>query len=178
MRVKLEIGGDVILHCAFHRIHGFTGCDACAVADAEDMRVHGLGGLLPPHVEHHIGGFAAYAGQRLQGSAGVGHDACVVIDEDLAQLDHVLGLLTEKADCFDMLDQCVETEVEHLLGCIGDLEQGAGRFVHTNVCGLCRQRNGHNESVDVHMLKLAFGFWIGFLEPLHDGANGVIIELF
>jgi len=38
----LEIDRDIILDRAFYCIDGFAGGDACAIADAKDMRVHRL----------------------------------------------------------------------------------------------------------------------------------------
>ena len=69
MRVKLELGRNIVFDGAFDRIHVFARGDAGAVSDAEDVRVDGLSRLLPPHVQHNIGGLASYAGQGLQRGA-------------------------------------------------------------------------------------------------------------
>jgi len=69
VRVQLKISRDMILNCAFHRVHVFAFGDAGAVTHPKDMRVHGLRGLLPPHVQYDVCGLAAHTGQRLQGRA-------------------------------------------------------------------------------------------------------------
>ena len=62
MRMQLKIGWNVIFDCAFHRFDGFTRCDTGAIADAENVRVNGLGRVFPPHVQNDVGRFAPHTG--------------------------------------------------------------------------------------------------------------------
>ena len=133
MGMKLKIGGNVVFDGAFDCMNGFTRRDACAVANAKNMRVDGLGRLAPPHVQNHVCSFAAHTGQRLQGGAGIGDNAAVVVHEDLAQLDHVLGFLAKQPDGFDVIGQPVNAKVEHFLRRVSDLKQRTRGFVHANV---------------------------------------------
>src|SRR6056297_487911 len=82
MRVALEIHRHVVLDGALDGVHVFPRANATAVADTKDMRVHRLRRIVPPHVEHHVGGLAPYAGQRLQRGAAVGYAADIALDED------------------------------------------------------------------------------------------------
>ena len=83
---------------ALHELHlhgqrRLARCQARAVAHAEDVRVHGHGGLAKGHVEHHVGGLASHAGQGFQLLARARHLAAVALDQDLAGLHQVFGLL-------------------------------------------------------------------------------------
>ncbi len=84
MGVQLEFGGDVVLDGTLHHLDVFSGRNQRAVADTVDMRVDGLRGHPPPHVEDHVGGLAAHPRQRLQRGAGRGDRAAVVVHQDLA----------------------------------------------------------------------------------------------
>lgn len=63
VRMQLEIRRDIVFDSALNSVHGFTGGDASAIADAKDMGVYCLRGLMPPHVQHDVGGLAPNAGQ-------------------------------------------------------------------------------------------------------------------
>lgn len=178
VRVKLEICGNVVFNGAFNRVHVFARCDAAAIAKAIDMRVHGLRGLGPPHVQHDIGRFAPDTGKRLKRRAGIGHNAVIVIHQNLAELDDVLGLVAIKPDGFDVIDHTVQPEVEHLLWRIGDLEQFSRGFVHAFVGRLRGQCHGDDQCVDVHMIEFAHRFGFARMKPRKDFPDRVIVELF
>ena len=178
VRVKLEICGNVVFNGAFNRVHVFARCDAAAIAKAIDMRVHGLRGLGPPHVQHDIGRFAPDTGKRLKRRAGIGHNAVIVIHQNLAELDDVLGLVAIKPDGFDVIDHTVQPEVEHLLWRIGDLEQFSRGFVHAFVGRLRGQCHGDNQCIDVHMIEFAHRFGFARMKPRKDFPDRVIVELF
>ena len=86
-----------------------------AIANPQDMRVDGKGLLLEPAVEHDIGGLAAHSRQPDQILARVGNFTTVLVDQQLAQCDHILRLGVEKTNGFDVFDQPVEPQIEHLL---------------------------------------------------------------
>ena len=178
VRVKLEICGNVVFNGAFNRVHVFARCDAAAIAKAIDMRVHGLRGLGPPHVQHDIGRFAPDTGKRLKRRAGIGHNAVIVIHQNLAELDDVLGLVAIKPDGFDVIDHTVQPEVEHLLWRIGDLEQFSRGFVHAFVGRLRGQCHGDDQCIDVHMIEFAHRFGFARMKPRKDFPDRVIVELF
>ncbi len=69
MGMMLKVRWNVVFNGALDRVHVFAGANAGAVADAEDMGVDSLSRHAPPHVQHHIGGFAPHARQGLQGCA-------------------------------------------------------------------------------------------------------------
>jgi len=125
MRVMLEGDWDVVLDGAFNGVDVLAGANAGAIADAKDMGVNGLAGMTPPHVQHHIGGLAPDAGQRHKRGTGGGHLAAIVIDQNLAQLDDVLGLVAVKPYGLDMLGHRLKAQIEHLLRRVGDLSATA-----------------------------------------------------
>ncbi len=178
MGMKLKIGRNIVFDSALDRVHRFAGADAGAVADAKDMRVHGLRRLPPPHVQHHVGRLAPHTRQRLQRRAGIWHLAAIVIDQNTAQLDDVLCLLAEQADRLDVLDQPLFTQIQHLLRGVCNFEQIPRRLVDARIGRLCRQRHGHDQSVDIHMLQLALGFGVGLVKARKDLADRVVVELF
>ncbi len=66
MGVALKFDRNMVFDGALDRHFVTARCDASAVADAEDMGVNGLRGMVKPHVQDHIGRLAPDAGQRLQ----------------------------------------------------------------------------------------------------------------
>ncbi len=121
--VLLEFGGDAIFDRTLNLIDVFAGGEAAAVAQPEDMRIHRLRRDAPPHVQDDIGRLAPDAGQRDQRLTRRWDHAAVFINDLLAQLDDVLGLVAVKADGLDVLDQAVLTQRQHLFRRVRDLEQ-------------------------------------------------------
>ena len=177
MRMELKVSRDVVFDGPVNGGNCFARGDATAIADAKNMGVYGLGRLLPPHVQNDISRFTSNAGQRLECGPGVGNHAVIFIDQQLAEFDDVLGLLPEQADGFDVLCQLVQAQVEHLLGRVCNLEQGAGCFVHTGICGLRREGNGDNKCVDIHMFQLTLGFGFCGMKAREYLAHGFVVEL-
>ena len=60
-----------------------AGGHAGAVADTENMRVDGDGGLAKGLVQHHIRRFPADTGKRLERRAVGRHLAAMLVDQDL-----------------------------------------------------------------------------------------------
>ena len=69
------------------------------------MRVHRHGVFAERGVEHHIGGLAAHAGQRFEFLARARHFAAMLLEQDAAGGDGVLGLGAEQADGLDVVGQ-------------------------------------------------------------------------
>jgi hypothetical protein len=136
MGMELEIRRDMIFDGAFYGVDILSGGNATPVPNAEDMSVDRLGGLFPPHVQHNIRRLASHPGEGLQRRAGIGHLAAVLIDKDLTELDHILGLIAIKTDGFDMFNQPLFAQIKHLLRGIRDFEQFARGFVHARIGGL------------------------------------------
>ncbi|MFT7190577.1 MAG: hypothetical protein ACI9KS_000547 [Sulfitobacter sp.] len=178
MCMVLKFDRDMVLNRALNDIHILTGANSGAVADAKDMRVDGLGGVLEPHVQHDIGGLAAHAGQADEGGARRGHLAVELVDELLAELDDVLGLVAKQTDGFDMGDDAVFAERQHLLGRIGHREQAARGFVDADVCGLRGQGDCDDERERVGMIQLALRLGLGGLKASENLADHRIGKLF
>ena len=100
------------------------------------MGVDGERLLAKRGVEHHVGCLAADAGQRLKFFAGAGDFAAVVIDQRLAEGDHILGFGVEQADCLDCLAQLFLAQINHLPGCLDAPEERTRRDVDARVSGL------------------------------------------
>lgn len=178
MRMLLEFGGDVILNRAFDRDDILAHGHARTIAEPKNMGVDSLGRHMPPHVQHHIGGFAPHARQTFKSRTGRGHLTIIVIDQNLAQFDDILGLIAIEADGFDMLYQTLFAQIEHLLRRIGDFEQGIRGLVHALIGRLRRKRDGHHQSIGVDVIKFAFRLGLGGLEPGEDLFDRVILKLF
>lgn len=84
VRLGNEVLGDVTDELPFglERVLAMGG-EAEPFAHAEDMRVHGHGGLIIDDGTDHIGSLASHALQRLQLFNGVGHLAVIDLDEAL-----------------------------------------------------------------------------------------------
>ena len=177
VRVKLKIGRDVILNRPFNGIDIFARRDATAIAKPEDMRIHGLRGLAPPHIQDHIGRLTAHTGQGLQRSAGIGNLAAELIHQNLRGLHDVLGLLAIKTNRLDVIRQRINPEVEHFLRRIRHFEQRGGGFVNTLVGRLRGQCHSHNERIGVDVVKFALWFGVPVLKARENLADRGVIEL-
>ncbi len=89
-------------------------------------------------------------------------------DKLLAQRDHVLRLVAEKADGLDVLAHRVLAERQHFPGRVSDGEERACGLVHAGVCCLRREHDGNQQREDVDVLKLALRLRIGSLETGKD----------
>ena len=85
MRVMLEAIGDRALEPLLYFVRIFSGRQAGAIRDAENMRIDGDRGLAEGDVEHHVGRLAADAGQRLERRARARHLAAVLGEQALAK---------------------------------------------------------------------------------------------
>ena len=153
--VDLVLGGDVLEQCQFHRQRRLALAEPGAVADAEDMRVDGDGRLAKGGVEHHIGGLAADARQRLQRFAVARHLAAMLLEEDAAGLDHVLGLAAEQADGLDVGNETFHPQREDGLRRAGDRVELSRGGVHAHIGGLRRQ--DHRDQQLEHRIVFELG---------------------
>ena len=92
MRVAQQFRRDAphqgILHCARRGAR----CDAGAIAEPENVRVHRHGTLAERDVQHDIRGLPPHAGQRLQRLAIARYLTAMVLDQLAGELDDVAGL--------------------------------------------------------------------------------------
>ena len=146
----------------FQRI--LAGCQPRAVADAEDVRVHGHGGLTESHVEHHIGGLAAYAGKGFQLFAGSGYCACVQLNQHAAGLHQMLGLAAVQAYGLDVALQPLKPQIQNGLRSVGNRKKLARGLVHPYVGGLGRQQHGGQQLEHRGVFQLGLWRGVGGLE--------------
>ena len=138
------------------------------VGDAEDVGVDGDGRLDAQLVQHHAGGLAPDAGQRLQRLALQRNLAAVLLDQDAREGDDVLGLGPEEADRGDEGDQARLAERHHLRRRVGDRVELLGRLVHRLVGGLRRQHHRHQQGEGRLVGQLGARIGGGRLEAAED----------
>jgi len=134
------------------------GGEACAVGDAEHMRVDGDRAFAEDFHQHHIGGFPPDAGQCLQRGPISRHFPAVHFQQRLRERDHVLGLVAPEADGPDVRGEAGFAELEHLCRRVGDPKKRAGGAVDSLVRGLRRQHHRNQQSVRVGVGK--FRSWL------------------
>ena len=164
VRVDQVLGGHALHQLQLHRQRVLARRQAGAVADAEDVRVDRHRRLAERHIEHHVGGLAAHAGQGLQRLARARHLAAMLLDEDAAGLDQVLRLGAEQADGADLFGDRIEPEGQHLLRAVGGREEPARGLVHAHVGGLCRQQHGGQQLEHVGVFELGVWLRVGSLK--------------
>src|SRR5579859_7510920 len=120
--VLLELERYDLLKFVFHGTHVFARRETSAVGDAKNMCVHGNRGVAKSGVEDDIRGFAADARQRLQSLASLWHLAAVLVHQNAAQRDHVLGLAVEQADGGDIALELLLAHIEDRLRRVRDWE--------------------------------------------------------
>ncbi len=175
VRVEQEFFGDEFHQFVFHFADVFAGREFGAVGHAENVRVHGHYRLPECGVEHDVGGFAPHAGQGFQLFARVGDFAAVLLHQDFAGFDDVLGFGFVKPDGACVLHNAVQSEVEHGLRRIGHGKEFGGGFVHAHVGGLCGQQNGNQEFERGAELQFGGGVRVGFAPTFkHFGADVLV----
>ncbi len=103
--------------------------------------------------------------------AGARHLAAEIGEQLLRQRDHVFRFGAIKTDGLDVIAQALFTEIEHLLRCVGDLEQFTRGAVDPRIGRLRGENDGHQKREGVEVFELALGFRIGFPETLEDLAD-------
>jgi len=135
-------------------LHRFARREAGAIADPEHMRVDCECLFAEGGVEHHVGGFAADPGKRLQLLARSRHLALVPFDQRTAEGDDILRLGVEQADRLDRLAQGLLAERHHLLRSFDPPEKVAGRKVDARIRRLRRQHDGHQQRIRIRIFEL------------------------
>lgn len=102
MAVDLKLGGDQFQKLLFHLFNILARGELRPIADAEDVRVHGDGRPAKGGIQHHVGGFTAHAGQRLQRCSVFRHLAIVLLQQDAAGFDDVFRFAVKQADSLDI----------------------------------------------------------------------------
>ena len=172
VRVEQEFFRDELHQFVFHFADVFAGREFGAVSHAENVRVHGHYRLLECGVEHDVGGFAPHAGQGFQLFARAGDFAAVLLHQNFAGFDDVLGFGFVKPDGARVLHNAFQPQVEHGLRRVGHGKEFGGGFVHAHVSGLCGQQHG-NQKFE-RGAELQFGGWVrvGFAPTFkHFGAD-------
>ena len=163
MRVAQQRGGDALDQPVLNRAHGPARRQAGAVAQAEDVGVHGHGAFPEHHVQHHVRGLAADARQRLQRHA-VGRDlARVPGHQNGRKGGDILGLGLPQADAPDVGADALGAQRGHGGGGGRFGEQRGRRLVDGGVRRLRRQdhRDQQGEGVGVQQLRRRFGVVAG-----------------
>ena len=135
-----------------------------AVADAEDVRVHRHRRLAKGHVQHHVGGLAAHAGQRLKLGAGAGHLAAVPLDQDAAGLQQMARFAAKQADGLDVALQPVLPQRQDLLRRVGHREKPPRGLVHPRVRRLGGKQHGRQQLEHAAVFQLALRVRVGRLQ--------------
>ena len=172
VRVEQEFFRDELHQFVFHFADVFAGREFGAVGHAENVRVHGHHRLPECGVEYDVGGFAPHAGQGFQLFARAGDFAAVLLHQDFAGFDNVLGFGFVKPDGARVLHNAFQPQAEHGLRRVGHGKKFGGGFVHACVSGLCGQQHGNQELERGAELQFGGGVRIGFAPTLkHFGAD-------
>ena len=175
VRVEQEFFGDEFHQFVFHFADVFAGREFGAVGHAENVRVHGHHGLPECGVEHDVGSFSPHAGQGFQLFARAGDFAAVLLHQNFAGFDDVLGFGFVKPDGARVLHNALQSEVEHGLRRVGHGKEFGGGFVHAHVSGLCRQQHGNQELERGAELQFGGGVRVGFAPTFkHFGADVLV----
>ena len=131
----------------FHFVRCFPGRKSGPVRDAENMRINGDGWLPEGLIQNHIRGLAANTWQQDQLFPRLRHLAPKIIKQHLRQSDHILRLVSPKANCLDMPLDTLKPERQHLLWRIRNRKQPPRRLVHANIGRLCRQGDSNHQRI-------------------------------
>jgi len=136
MRVPAEGLGNDPFEPGLDFIDILSGRETGAIADTEDVRVDREGFLAEGRIENDIGCLPSDAGEGLQLLPSARYLAAILVDQHLAEGDHVLRLGIEQPDGLDRLAQALLAEINHLAGSLnafekrpgGDVDAGVGRL--------------------------------------------------
>ena len=148
-----------------------TRCDAGAVAEAEDVRIHRHGAFAERDIQHDVGGLPADAGQFLQRLAVARHLAAVMLDQLPRQLDDVACLALPEADRADMFRYPVDAQTQHRLGCVGFLVERLGGAVHRHVGGLRGQHDCDQQGERIDEGQFTARIGVGLGQRLNEAAR-------
>jgi uncharacterized membrane protein len=163
--------GHALDQGVLHGARVLAGCDAGAVAEAEDVGVHGHGVLAEGDAEHDVGGLAADAGQGFQVLALARHLAAVALDQELREGDDVAGLGAPEADGADVPGDAFLAERHHGRRVRCCSEQGLHGAVDGGVRGLGGEHDGDEQRVGVGEVQLARGVGVEAGEVFEEGLD-------
>ena len=164
VRIHQVLGRNAFEQLELHSQRRFARGQAGAVAHAKDVGVDGHGRLTKSGVEHHIGRFAAHAGQGFQGFAAAGHLASMLLHQDAAGFHQVFGFAAVQANRLDVALQPRQPEVQDFLRCVRHGEQLARGFVHTHIGGLSRQQHGSEQLKHAGVFQFGHRHGVGGLQ--------------
>ena len=121
------------------------GYEAEAVADAEDVGVHGEGGLAEGYGLDDVGGLAAYAGEAGEFFEGGGYLAAEVADEHAGEAYEVAGLVVGVGDGLDVGQHVLLRGCGHGGGGGVGAEEGGRHLVDALVGALGGEHHGYEE---------------------------------
>ena len=100
----------------------------------------------------------------------------MVLDQGLRQGDDILGLVTIKANGFDVVADHVLAERQHFFRRVGDSEQRHRCPVDAFVCCLGGQDNGDQKGKRVDRMKFALWLRLDLLETAEDLNDFIAFE--
>jgi hypothetical protein len=103
--IEFELVGDKFFQSFFNRHNVFAWRDFCTIRDPENMRVDGNRRLAKRRIEYDVGSFATYAWECLEGLACLGDFATMLLEQDAARRNRVLGLIFIETNGFDVIHQ-------------------------------------------------------------------------
>ena len=157
MRVLFEALGHDAVEAVLDLARRFSGREAAAVREPEDVGVDRNCGLAEDRVEHHVRGLAADSGKRLERRPIVRHLTAMLLDQRPAERDHVLGLRIEETDGLDVLLEPRLAEREHCGRRLDLGEERLGRLVDALVGRLRGEDHGDQKRIGVPVVEL--GGW-------------------
>lgn len=168
----LEIGfGDDFEKVLFYFERRYTTTETESASKAKDVGIDRDGGMAVERVEHHVGGFAADAGEFFEVFTRGGDLALVVSDKDLTEGDDIFGFGAKQPDGADGLAEVVFAPIEHILWGFDFGEEGLGGFVDGDVGGLGGHGDGDEELVGVGVGEFGGGVGVKLLPSLENGLD-------
>ena len=165
-----KVGGDMghELAFGFEGRLGIGGDEAEAVGDAEDVGVDRHGGLVEGNGHHHVGRFAADAGERLELVAVGGHLPLEVADELPCHGGEVAGFAVGVGDGADVGEYLLGGGGGHGRGVGESLEEGGSDKVDAFIRALGGEDDGDEEGERVAVVEFCGGGGHFLLEPGED----------
>jgi len=89
----------------------------------------------------------------------------MLLQQQLASGNHILGFGAEQADGLDIRNQAIDAERQHAGRRIGDRVQAARGFVDRDIGGLRRQQYRDQQLERCLVFQFGLGMWIGLPQP-------------
>src|SRR5690554_5595858 len=174
----LYIGrGYDFLEFALDIKHRLARRDAGPVRHPEDVCVDCDGRMAECRVQYNIGRLAPDARQGFQRFTIIRHFTVVLLQQDLASLDHIPGFGLVQAYRLDVIGHAVFTKGQQAGRGTVLREKLAGRQVDGAIGGLGRQQNRDQQLEGGLVFELSRGRWVGGLKAGEDfAAFGAVHE--